>query len=92
MKQTPTRSKSVLPPQQRRNLDRIARSVNQANALLKIFTDHPPETYQLLLQVAGQIVFENAVIQFIRLLLDAGRKERAHGKSSVCGKKPRRLL
>lgn len=45
----------------KRNLARIAHGVTEANLLLKQFTDHPAETYQLLLQLAGQIAFESAL-------------------------------
>jgi hypothetical protein len=47
----------------RQNLDRIARGVHDANALLKQFTDHPADAYQLLLRLAGQIAFESALAQ-----------------------------
>jgi hypothetical protein len=43
------------------NLARIARGVTEANHLLKLFTDHPADTYQLLLQLGGQIAFEAAL-------------------------------
>ena len=47
--------------QQQRNLQRIAHSANAANVMLKQFTDHPCETYQLLLKLAGQIAFETSL-------------------------------
>jgi hypothetical protein len=76
--------------QQQRNLERIARSANEANVMLKQFTDHPSETYQLLLQLAGQIAFETAlasrrkktklqhctIIEFTNLLIAARKVDR----------------
>ncbi len=56
-----SKSQRALLERRRQNLDRIARGVNDANALLKQFTDHPAAAYQLLLRSAGQIAFEAAL-------------------------------
>jgi predicted component of type VI protein secretion system len=81
--------------QQKRNLQRIVNSAADANVMLKQFTDHPAETYQLLLKLAGQIAFETAlasrrkntklqhrtIIEFTNLLLAALKADRDTRKS-----------
>lgn len=87
-----SRAPSLTP--QQRNLQRIARSANAANVLLKQITDHPSETYQLLLKVAGQIAFESTlafgrkktklphrtIIEFTDLLIAVRKADRAKRK------------
>jgi hypothetical protein len=46
---------------QSRALERISRSARCANAVMKQFEDHPADTYQLVLKMAGQIAFEKAI-------------------------------
>jgi len=46
---------------QKRTLDRIINGTKSANAVVKAFTDNPADTYQAVLKVIGQIVFEKAI-------------------------------
>ena len=46
---------------QKRTLDRITHSANNANAVVKTFTENPADTYQALIKVAGQIAFDKAI-------------------------------
>ncbi len=46
---------------QKRTLDRIVRSSQTANAVVKTFTENPADTYQALIKVAGQIAFDKAI-------------------------------
>ncbi len=48
---------------QRRTLLRVADSARCANALMKQFEEHPADTYQLVLKMAGQIAFEKSLVK-----------------------------
>lgn len=84
------KSRAASLTQQQRNLQRIVQCANDANVMLKQFTDHPSATYQLLIQLAGQIAFETAlasrrkktklqhrtIIEFTNLLIAARKADR----------------
>jgi hypothetical protein len=74
-----------------RTVNRILHSAQNANAVLKAFAENPADTYQAVLNIAGQIAFDKAlknpdqpdvatIREFTKLLISAKQEKLAEKK------------